>query len=53
MKKSDKLTTLLTIAFFIYLAGILHIACSVEPTWLGVLILIGGAGLLALLLNEL
>lgn len=43
---------LITIVTLVYLVGILHIAFSVEPTWLGVLILIGGDGLLALLLNE-
>lgn len=48
-----KLIAIVTLAYLVYLVGILHIACSVEPTWLGVLILIGGAGLLALLLNEL
>ena len=45
-------TILITTVTLVYSFGILHIACSVEPTWLGVLILIGGDGLLALLLNE-
>lgn len=46
-------TILIAIVTLVYLAGILHIACSVEPTWLGVLILIGGAKLLTLFLDEL
>ena len=54
MKKKNKSITLLTIAIFIYFAGLLHISGYVEATWLGVLTIIGivEAGVLALLLNE-
>ena len=51
--KTILIVAIVAIVTLVYLAGILHIACSVEPTWLGVLILIGGYGVLALLLNEL
>lgn len=46
-------TILIAIVTLVFLAGILHIARYVEPTWLVQLTIIMGAGVLALLLNEL